>query len=42
MMARHEAEGTTDHAEYQGAVTILNYRHRLPARRMAGAAQALP
>jgi proline iminopeptidase len=27
MMARHEAEGTTDHAEYQAAVTILNYRH---------------
>jgi proline iminopeptidase len=27
MMARHEAEGTTDHPEYQGAVNILNYRH---------------
>lgn len=27
MMQRHEAEGTLDHPEYQGAVTILNYRH---------------
>ena len=27
MMARHEAEGTLDHPEYQAAVTILNYRH---------------
>ena len=27
MMNRHEAEGTLDHPEYQGAVTILNYRH---------------
>jgi proline iminopeptidase len=27
MMARHEAEGTTDHLEYQGAIAILNYRH---------------
>ncbi|MDQ7246159.1 proline iminopeptidase-family hydrolase [Dongia sedimenti] len=27
MMAKHEAEGTTDHPEYQGAITILNYRH---------------
>ena len=27
MMARHEAEGTTDHPEYQGAIEILNYRH---------------
>lgn len=27
MMARHEAEGTTDHPEYQAAVTILDYRH---------------
>ncbi len=27
MMARHEAEGTTDHPEYQGALTVLNYRH---------------
>jgi len=27
MMARHEADGTTDHPEYQGAVAILNYRH---------------
>ncbi len=27
MMARHEAEGTTDHPAYQGAVNILNYRH---------------
>lgn len=27
MMARHEAEGTTDHPEYQAAVTLLMYRH---------------
>jgi proline iminopeptidase len=27
MMARHEAEGTLDHPEYQAAITILNYRH---------------
>jgi proline iminopeptidase len=27
MMARHEAEGTTDHPEYKAAVTILDYRH---------------
>ncbi len=27
MMQRHEAEGTLDHPEYQGAVAILNYRH---------------
>jgi proline iminopeptidase len=27
MMARHEAEGTTDHPAYQGAVQVLNYRH---------------
>ncbi|MEA2782216.1 MAG: proline iminopeptidase [Rhodospirillaceae bacterium] len=27
MMARHEAEGTTDHPAYQGAIAILNYRH---------------
>lgn len=27
MMARHEAEGTTDHPEYKAAETILNYRH---------------
>jgi proline iminopeptidase len=27
MMARHEAEGTTDHPEYQGATTILDRRH---------------
>jgi len=27
MMARHEADGTTDHPEYQGAVNVLNYRH---------------
>jgi proline iminopeptidase len=27
MMARHEAEGTTDHPAYQGAVAILNHRH---------------
>jgi len=32
MMARHEAEGTLDHPEYQAAITILNFRHvcRLP------------
>jgi len=27
MMARHEAEGTTAHVEYQAAVTILERRH---------------
>ena len=27
MMQRHEAKGTTDHPEYQAAVTLLNYRH---------------
>jgi proline iminopeptidase len=27
MMARHEAEGTTDHPEYKGAIAILDYRH---------------
>lgn len=27
MMARHEAEGTIDHPEYQAAVTLLMYRH---------------
>ena len=27
MMQRHEAEGSEDHAEYQAAVTVLNYRH---------------
>jgi proline iminopeptidase len=27
MMKRHEAEGTTDHPEYMGAITVLNYRH---------------
>jgi proline iminopeptidase len=27
MMARHEAEGTTDHPEYQAAITLLMYRH---------------
>ena len=27
MMQRHEAEGSEEHAEYQGAVTLLNYRH---------------
>lgn len=27
MMSRHEAEGTTDHPEYQAAVTLLMYRH---------------
>ncbi len=27
MMARHEADGTTDHPEYKGAIEILNYRH---------------
>ena len=27
MMLRHEAEGTTDHPEYKGAIEVLNYRH---------------
>ena len=27
MMQRHEAEGTTDHPEYLGAIAVLNYRH---------------
>jgi len=27
MMARHEADGTIEHPEYQGAMNILNYRH---------------
>ena len=27
MMQRHEAEGTTDHPEYKGAIDVLNYRH---------------
>jgi proline iminopeptidase len=27
MMKRHEAEGTTDHPEYKGAMEILNFRH---------------
>jgi proline iminopeptidase len=27
MMARHEAEATTDHPEYQAAVALLMYRH---------------
>jgi proline iminopeptidase len=27
MMQRHEALGTTDHPEYEGAITVLNYRH---------------
>jgi proline iminopeptidase len=27
MMQRHEAEGSTDHPEYKGAIDILNYRH---------------
>jgi proline iminopeptidase len=27
MMATHEAAGTIDHPEYQGAINILNYRH---------------
>ena len=27
MMKRHEAEGTIAHAEYQAAITLLNYRH---------------
>ena len=27
MMQRHEAEGSTDHPEYEAAVTVLNYRH---------------
>ena len=27
MMQRHEADGTTDHPEYAGAIAVLNYRH---------------
>jgi proline iminopeptidase len=27
MMDRHEADGTTDHPEYMGAIAVLNYRH---------------
>ncbi|MFG1426271.1 proline iminopeptidase-family hydrolase [Roseixanthobacter glucoisosaccharinicivorans] len=27
MLARHEADGTLAHPEYQGAITVLNYRH---------------
>jgi proline iminopeptidase len=27
MMQRHEAEDTTDHPEYKGAIDVLNYRH---------------
>jgi proline iminopeptidase len=27
MMQRHEAEGSTDHPEYKGAIEVLNYRH---------------
>ncbi len=27
MMQRHEADGTTDHPEYLGAIAVLNYRH---------------
>ena len=27
MMIRREAEGTTDHPEYQAAITLLNHRH---------------
>ncbi len=27
MMQRHEAEGSLGHPEYQGAITVLNYRH---------------
>ena len=27
MVQRHEAEGTTDHPEYLGAIAVLNYRH---------------
>ncbi len=27
MMQRHEAEGSTDHPEYKGAIDVLNYRH---------------
>ena len=27
MMLRHEAQGTINHPEYMGAVTVLNYRH---------------
>jgi proline iminopeptidase len=27
LMKRHEADGSTDHPEYKGAMEILNYRH---------------
>lgn len=27
MMQRHEAEGTLDHPEYEGAIAVLNHRH---------------
>jgi proline iminopeptidase len=27
MLQRHEAAGTFNHPEYQGAITVLNYRH---------------
>jgi proline iminopeptidase len=32
MLLAHEADGSTDHPEYQAAITVLNYRHvcRLP------------
>lgn len=33
MMARREAEGTTDHPEYKAAVTLLMYRHMCRAEK---------
>jgi len=33
MMARREAEGSTDHPEYQAAITILMYRHMCRAEK---------
>lgn len=39
MMARHEAEGTTDHPEYQGAIAILNWRHVCRLEQWPGALQ---
>ena len=49
MMGRHEAMGSTDHPEYQAAVTILMYRHmcRVPVwpaglkKSMAGIGQSV-
>ena len=42
MMARHEAEGTTAHVEYQAAVTILERRHLCRLAEWPAALAALP